>query len=357
MKKWILSALMAVTFISTQAMPYEQARDEALFLSDKMAYELNLSMAQYDAVFEINFDYFYRVDRRSDIHGKYWRRRNTDMRYVLSAYQFSRYQNLPYFYRPIEWYDMGLTFRIYNRYYDRRRLYFEFPSIYITYRGGHSYKTKGSYYSGRIYDNGPRPGSFATPPGRGNDSWHNGGGAWNNGQGGSSWHLGNGRTPGNPPAGQPGTNNRGNGQPGSTVTPPNNNGGNGNAGTGNSSSRSGNANTGGVKFGGSRSNANNNGSNNSNAGNTSNSRTNGNTNKQATTSQSNNKAQTGSSSRATSGNSSTAGSTTAGSTTAGSSRSTAGGSRSTAGSSRSTTGSSSTGSQGTGAGTFGGKRK
>ena len=36
---------------------YEEARRQALFLSDKMAYELGLSDAQYQAVYEINLDY------------------------------------------------------------------------------------------------------------------------------------------------------------------------------------------------------------------------------------------------------------------------------------------------------------
>lgn len=36
---------------------YEEARRQALFLSDKMAYELRLNDAQYAAVYEINLDY------------------------------------------------------------------------------------------------------------------------------------------------------------------------------------------------------------------------------------------------------------------------------------------------------------
>ena len=58
MKK-ILTALVALMTlsVSANAMSYEQARREALFLTDKMAYELNLSDAQYDAAYEINLDY------------------------------------------------------------------------------------------------------------------------------------------------------------------------------------------------------------------------------------------------------------------------------------------------------------
>ena len=38
-------------------MSYEHARSQALFLTDKMAYELNLTEEQYEAAFEVNLDY------------------------------------------------------------------------------------------------------------------------------------------------------------------------------------------------------------------------------------------------------------------------------------------------------------
>ena len=50
MKKLALAfvALLAIT-IQASAMSYEQAREQALFLTDKMAYELNLTEDQYEA--------------------------------------------------------------------------------------------------------------------------------------------------------------------------------------------------------------------------------------------------------------------------------------------------------------------
>ena len=65
-------AMMMTIAIRAAAMTYTEARNEALFLSDKMAYELGLSNAQYEAVYEINFDYFYSVNSRSDVNGVYW---------------------------------------------------------------------------------------------------------------------------------------------------------------------------------------------------------------------------------------------------------------------------------------------
>ena len=50
MKKFILAitAFLALT-VQASAMGYEQARQQALFLTDKMAYELNLTEQQYEA--------------------------------------------------------------------------------------------------------------------------------------------------------------------------------------------------------------------------------------------------------------------------------------------------------------------
>ena len=50
MKKIITLAMMMAMTITANAMSYNAAKHEALFLSDKMAYELNLTAAQYEAV-------------------------------------------------------------------------------------------------------------------------------------------------------------------------------------------------------------------------------------------------------------------------------------------------------------------
>jgi hypothetical protein len=44
-----IAAIVALLMMTIQAsaMTYEQAREQALFLTDKMAYELNLSQEQY----------------------------------------------------------------------------------------------------------------------------------------------------------------------------------------------------------------------------------------------------------------------------------------------------------------------
>ena len=48
MKKLLFAFIALFTIVmSSSAMSYEQARNQALFLTDKMAYELNLTEEQY----------------------------------------------------------------------------------------------------------------------------------------------------------------------------------------------------------------------------------------------------------------------------------------------------------------------
>ena len=52
MKKMFFALMVMLTStMAASAMSYEQARNEALFLTDKMAYELNLTDEQYEAAY------------------------------------------------------------------------------------------------------------------------------------------------------------------------------------------------------------------------------------------------------------------------------------------------------------------
>ena len=161
MKK-ILLALVALLTLTTsaQAMSYEQARERALFLTDKMAYELNLTDDQYEAAYEINLDYLMTVNTYDDLYGEYWRQRNLDLSYILLDWQYRSFCAASYFYRPIYWNAGCWHFGIYARYPHRTYFYFGRPHFYAVYRGGHSWRTNGgrSWYHGRTYG-GPRPGS------------------------------------------------------------------------------------------------------------------------------------------------------------------------------------------------------
>ena len=148
-------ALVAIFMMTAQvsAMSYEQAREQALFLTDKMAYELNLTEDQYEAAYEVNLDYLMGVNSYDDVYGTYWTRRNLDLSYILLNWQYRAYLNATYFYRPLYW-DAGYWhFGIYARYPHRHYYYFGRPSFYTVYRGGHSWMRNGgrSWYHGRSY--------------------------------------------------------------------------------------------------------------------------------------------------------------------------------------------------------------
>ena len=74
MKTIILSTVIFLTAITgANAMSYQQAREQALFLTDKMAYELNLNEQQYEAAYEINLDYLMDVNTVDDVYSVSWR--------------------------------------------------------------------------------------------------------------------------------------------------------------------------------------------------------------------------------------------------------------------------------------------
>ena len=195
MKKMLMTAVLTTIVVAAQAMSFTQARQEALFLSDKMAYELRLTMDQYEAVYEINLDYFLSIRYSDDVFGIYWNRRNTDLRFVLTTWQYRRYITTVDFYQPAIWRSGSWVFSIYSR-YDRGNHFRQPPTVYGTYRGGRNRGTI-SYYEGR---------TIAKPSGR-----HVGtGNGWNvQPQGSGNNHFSqpnNGRSTGT--GYQPGTNNR-----------------------------------------------------------------------------------------------------------------------------------------------------
>ena len=152
MKKMLFTLVTMLTIaVSANAMSYEQARREALFLTDKMAYELNLTDAQYEAAYEINLDYLMGVTSYSDVFGTYWERRNLDLSYILYTWQWDLFRAATYFYRPLYWEGGYWHFGIYARYPHRDYFYFGYPGFYVTYRGGHSWHHNGgrSWYEGR----------------------------------------------------------------------------------------------------------------------------------------------------------------------------------------------------------------
>ncbi|MCD7900791.1 MAG: hypothetical protein LUH22_13235 [Bacteroides sp.] len=139
-----------------------QVRKETRFLTDKMAYELNMNSMQYDDAFEINFDFIFSVRDIMDdvVRGYGWAIdryyqmldiRNDDLRWVLSDTQYRRFMITEDFYRPIYANTSGWNFRIYVRFPNLNLFFFGKPRHYTTYKGGHyrTHHNNNSYYRGR----------------------------------------------------------------------------------------------------------------------------------------------------------------------------------------------------------------
>ena len=136
MKRIILLLILSIiSFSGVFALSFQDARREALFLTDKMAFELNLSHAQYDHVYQVNLEYFLHVNSARDCRGRYWDYRNADLFYILHDWQYTIYKNTVYFFAPLKWINDAWHFGIYQ-YYRKGYHYFNRPHCYSTYSGG-----------------------------------------------------------------------------------------------------------------------------------------------------------------------------------------------------------------------------
>ena len=159
---FMLFAVIMSTAVCHAAMSNSKVRKETRFLTDKMAYELNLNTAQYNDVYEINYDFISGVRYLKDdvLRGEEWALnryydyldiRNDDLRWVLSRRQYSRFMQAAYFFRPIYVSGGHWSFRIYVTYTNPNHFYYPRPYHYRTYCGGHNrvHYHNVSYYRGR----------------------------------------------------------------------------------------------------------------------------------------------------------------------------------------------------------------
>ena len=158
MKRYLLTLLIVLAgTLSAKALSYSEARDRAWFLTDKMAYELNLTPDQYDRVYQVNLDYFLSIACESDCHSRYWHYRDTDLRFILWDWQYRLYVTLDYFYRPIRWVRAAWHYPICDH-YRYGYYYYERPRVYVSYHGC-NWKRRGhndvSPYKGWRADRGP----------------------------------------------------------------------------------------------------------------------------------------------------------------------------------------------------------
>ena len=155
-------------------MSYEEARDRARFLTDKMAYELNLNEQQYNDAYEINLDYLMNIRTESDLSGVYLEHRNADFRYILYDWQYALFQAATYFFRPVLWRATGWFLPVYTI-YTPTLFYYDPPRVFRIYRGGHyayRHEHRVSFYAHRRpawhgglrgESRGPVPGRMTTP--------------------------------------------------------------------------------------------------------------------------------------------------------------------------------------------------
>ena len=147
----MMIVMLAITIPAMGAMSSSKVRQNTRFLTDRMAYELNLTQEQYDDAYEVNYDFinnvryimsdvargdYYAVDRYYDFLDI----RNDDLRWILSSSQYQRFMDIEYFYRPIYTQNNRWAFRIYNVYSNINFFFYAKPYHYSSYRGGH-YRT------------------------------------------------------------------------------------------------------------------------------------------------------------------------------------------------------------------------
>ena len=154
---WMMILMLCMSIPAMGAMGMSKVRENARFLTDRMAYELKLTPMQYDDVYEVNFDFIDNVrhimddvvrgyDHAVDRYYQFLDYRNDDLRWILSASQYRRFMRVDYFYRPVYTTASNWLFRIYKVYHDVKHFYFDKPHHYKSYRGGH-YRTHHGHVS------------------------------------------------------------------------------------------------------------------------------------------------------------------------------------------------------------------
>ena len=174
MKKLLVTLAVAITgVVQAFALTPTAIRENARFLTDRMAYELNLTPQQIEDCYEINYDFIASINPIMDevVYGypeyidryyNYLDYRNDDLRYIMTEAQYLAFISLDYFFRPVYTYAGNWLFRIFDVYTNHRFFYYDAPLIYHSYYGGHGrhYFPHGYYGGGRYHHHvyaHPRP--------------------------------------------------------------------------------------------------------------------------------------------------------------------------------------------------------
>ncbi|MCM1311676.1 MAG: hypothetical protein NC206_04490 [Bacteroides sp.] len=146
----ILAALMLLIgslVANAQPMSYYAMRDNARFLTDRMAYTLGVTSAFIiDDLYRINYDYICGVNDYLDDVALGYRyndymavvyERDRALQMLLGATTWARLVTYDYFYRPIAFANRGWRFSIYAHDSHRNHFYCTAPRHFNDYRGGH----------------------------------------------------------------------------------------------------------------------------------------------------------------------------------------------------------------------------
>lgn len=146
-KTFIVSMMLLVsTSAIAQPMSYDAMRNNARFLTDRMAYTLGISsLVIIDDLYRINFDYIYGINDylddialgyRYDDYLAICAERDYALQMLLGNAIWARLMGYDYFYRPVFFHNHRWHFGIYD-YFDRGHWYYSAPRYYHEYRGGH----------------------------------------------------------------------------------------------------------------------------------------------------------------------------------------------------------------------------
>lgn len=149
----LLAALM-LSVAGASAISYDYAARQAYYLTDKMAYELNLTDSQYDRVYQINLDYFLKCSVEADINGYLWEYRNACLARVLFTAQWRIYNGLDFLLRPLRWRHNRWFFPMYEHY---GRNHFYRPAPPPSYRGPRPGDMRPGGPNHDMRPGGPRP--------------------------------------------------------------------------------------------------------------------------------------------------------------------------------------------------------
>ena len=157
MKRYMMMmTMMFLAWTGMNAMDYETARERAYYLTDKMAYELNLNDRQYNDAYEINLDYFLSINTAADLADpRYLNYRNSDLRHILYDWQWTAFAAVDYLFHPLRWLNGRWHFPIFTH-YAHDYYFYRRPAVFLDYRGGHGrlHFAHGYYASRRPIWNG-----------------------------------------------------------------------------------------------------------------------------------------------------------------------------------------------------------